>query len=71
VNGGGNTLWRAATRPGAGQPWNAPTTAGTSFEGGGTPESVAINSAGQAAVVFHGYSSDFLTFILYTNTYQP
>jgi len=70
-NGGGNTLWRAATRPGAGQAWNAVATAGTSFDGGGTPEGVAINSAGQAAVVFHGYSSDFLTFILYTNTYHP
>ena len=70
-NGSGNTLWRAATRPRAGQAWNPVATAGTSFDGGGTPESVAINSAGQAAVVFHGYSSDFLTFILYTNTYQP
>jgi hypothetical protein len=70
-NGSGNTLWRAATRPGAGKAWNPVATAGTSFDGGGTPEGVAINSAGQAAVVFHGYSSDFLTFILYTNTYQP
>ena len=70
-NGSGNTLWRAATPPRAGQAWNPVATAGTSFDGGGTPESVAINSAGQAAVVFHGYSSDFLTFILYTNTYQP
>ena len=70
-NGSGNTLWRAATRPGTGQAWNPVATAGTSFEGGGTPEGVAINSAGEAAVVFHGYSSDFLTFILYTNTYHP
>jgi hypothetical protein len=70
-NGSGNTLWRAATQPRAGQAWNPVAPAGTSFDGGGTPESVAINSAGQAAVVFHGYSSDFLTFILYTNTYQP
>jgi hypothetical protein len=68
---GGNTSWRAATRPGAGMPWNAPSTAGSSFEGGGTPEGVAVNAAGQAAVVFHGYSSDFLTYILYTNTYKP
>jgi len=52
-NGSGNTLWRAATRPRAGQAWNPVATAGTSFDGGGTPESVAINSAGQAAVVFH------------------
>ena len=51
--------------------WNGPATAGTSFEGGGTPEGVAINSAGEAAVVFHGYSSDYLTFIQYTNTYHP
>jgi hypothetical protein len=70
-NGGGNTIWRAATRPGAGMPWNAPATVGTTFDAGGTPEGVAINGAGQAAVVFHGYSSDFLTYILYTNTYQP
>jgi hypothetical protein len=52
-------------------PWNAPATAGTSFDAGGTPEGVAINSAGEAAVVFHGYSADFLTYILYTNTYKP
>ena len=70
-DGTGNTIWRAAVRPGAGMPWNAPTTAGTSFDAGGTPEGVAINSAGEAAVVFHGYSTDFLTYILYTNTYKP
>ena len=70
-DGSGNTIWRAATRPGAGKPWNAPSTAGTSFDAGGTPESVAINSAGEAAVVFHGYSADFLTYILYTNTLKP
>jgi hypothetical protein len=68
---GGNTIWRAITRSGPGVAWNAPATAGTSFEGGGVPEGVAVNAAGQAAVVFHGYSSDYLTFILYTNTYQP
>ena len=67
----GTTTWRAITRPGAGKPWNAPATAGSSFEGGGTPDGVAVNSAGQAAVVFHGYSSDFTTNILYTNTYKP
>ena len=67
----GNTPWRAVTRPGAGKPWNPPATAGSSLEGGGTPEGVAVNSAGQAAVVFHGYSSDFATYILYTNTYKP
>ncbi len=67
----GTTTWRAITRPGAGKPWNAPATAGSSFEGGGTPDGVAINSAGQAAVVFHGYSSDYTTNILYTNTYKP
>jgi len=70
-DGTGNTIWRAATRSGAGKPWNAPATAGTSFDAGGTPEGVAINGAGQAAVVFHGYSSDFLTYIEYTSTYQP
>ena len=70
-DGNGNTEWRAITRPGAGKPWNAPATAGISFEGSGTPDSVAIDSAGQAAVVFHGYSSDYLTNILYTNTYKP
>jgi hypothetical protein len=67
----GTTTWRAITRPGAGKPWNAPATAGTSFEAGGTPDGVAVDSAGQAAVVFHGYSSDYLTNILYTNTYKP
>ena len=68
---GGTTTWRAATRSGPGVAWNAPATVGTSFDAGGNPESVAVNSAGQAAVVFHGYSSDFLTYIEYTNTYQP
>jgi hypothetical protein len=67
----GNSIWRAATRAGTGMPWNGPATAGTSFEGGGTPEGVAINAAGEAVVVFHGYSSDYLTYILYTNTYRP
>jgi hypothetical protein len=67
----GTTTWRAITRPGAGKPWNAPATAGSSFEGGGTPDGVAVNSAGQAAVVFHGYSSDYTTNILYSNTYKP
>jgi hypothetical protein len=70
-NGSGETTWRAATRPAGGKPWNAPATAGTSFDAGGNPESVAVNTNGQAAVVFHGYSSDFLTYILYTNTYHP
>jgi len=70
-DGNGNTEWRPITRPGAGKPWNAPATAGISFEGSGTPDSVAVDSAGQAAVVFHGCSSDYLTNILYTNTYKP
>ena len=65
------TPWRAITRPGAGKPWNAPATAGTSFDAGGTPDGIAINAAGQAAVVFHGESSDFTTQLLYTNTYKP
>ena len=68
---GGNSTWRAATRGGTGQAWNAPATVGTSFEGGGTPEGVAINAAGEAAVVYHGYASDYVTYILYTNTYHP
>jgi hypothetical protein len=67
----GTTTWRAITRPGAGKSWNTPATAGTSFEGGGTPDGVAVDGAGQAAVVFHGYSSDYTTNILYTNTYKP
>ncbi len=71
LTGTGTTTWRAITRPGAGKPWNAPATTGTSFEGGGTPDGVAVNAAGQAAVVFHGLSSDYLTNILYTNTYKP
>ena len=70
-DGTGNTIWRAATRPGTGKPWNAPATAGVSYDAGATPDGVAINSAGEAAVVFHGYSTDFLTYILYTNTYKP
>jgi hypothetical protein len=70
-DGSGNTFWRAATRTRAGVPWNAPATAGKSYNGGGTPDGVAINDAGQAVVVFHGLSSDFLTYILFTNTYQP
>ena len=70
-DGSGNTIWRAAIRPGTGMPWSAPSTAGTTFDAGGIPEGVAINSAGEAAVVFHGYSADFLTYILYTNTYKP
>jgi hypothetical protein len=65
------TPWRAITRPGSGKPWNAPATAGTSFDAGGTPDGVAINAAGQAAVVFHGESSDYTTQLLYTNTYKP
>jgi len=68
---GGNTIWRAATRSGPRVPWNAPATVGTSFEGGGVPEGVAVNGAGQAAVVFHGYSSDYLTYIEYTSAYEP
>ncbi len=70
-DGSGNTTWRAAVRPGTGKSWGAPATAGVSFDAGGIPEGVAINSAGEAAVVFHGYSSDFLTYILYTNTFKP
>jgi len=68
---GSTTTWRAITRKGAGQAWNGPATAGTSFDAGGQPDSAAVNSAGRAAVVFHGYSSDFLNNILYTNTFQP
>jgi hypothetical protein len=68
--GTGTTLWRAATRA-AGKPWNAPATAGTSYEGGGTPDGIAVNGAGQALVLFHGYSSDLTTNILYTSAYQP
>src|ERR1035441_9024590 len=70
-DGAGNTEWRAATRAGAGKSWNAPATTGKSFEGSGTPDGIAVDSAGQAAVLFHGYSSDYLTNILYTNTYKP
>jgi hypothetical protein len=70
-DGAGNTEWRAITRPGTGKPWNAPATTGISFEGSGTPDSIAVNSAGQAAVVFHGLTSDYLTNVLYTNTYEP
>jgi hypothetical protein len=66
----GNTIWRAITRSGSGAAWNAPATVGTSFQGGGVPESAAINAAGQAAVVYHGYSSDYLTYIEYSNVYK-
>lgn len=71
LNTNGNTTWRAITRPGPGKPWNAPATAETSFEAGGTPDGIAVDNAGQAAVVFHGYSPDYTTNILYTNTYKP
>ena len=67
----GNSIWRAITRTAAGMPWNAPVTIGTTFEGGGTPEGAAINAAGEAVVVFHGYAPDYVTYILYTNTYHP
>ena len=70
-DGTGNTIWRAAVRPGTGKPWGAPATAGVTFDAGGVPDGVAINSAGEAAVVLHGYRADFLTYILYTNTYKP
>jgi hypothetical protein len=66
-----NYTWRAVTRSGPTAAWSAPTTVGTSFEGGGVPEGVAINAAGQAAVMFHGLTSDFLTNLEYTNTFQP
>jgi hypothetical protein len=65
------TPWRAITRAGAGKPWNSPATAGTSYDAGGNPDGISINAAGQAAVVFHGYSSDNTYQILYTNTYHP
>jgi hypothetical protein len=68
---GSTTQWRAITRASATSAWSGPVTAGTSFDAGGNPESVAIDANGQAAVVFHGYSSDFTTYILYTNTYMP
>jgi hypothetical protein len=67
---GSTTTWRAVTRKGAGQAWNGPATAGTSFDAGGQPDRAAVNSPGRAAVVCHGYSSDFLN-ILYTNMFQP
>jgi hypothetical protein len=38
---------------------------------GGTPEGVAVNGAGESAVAFHEYSPDYLTYILYMNTYHP
>ena len=68
---GGNTLWRATTRSGPGVAWSAPVTVGTSFQGGGVPESATVNGAGQAAVVFHGYSADYLTYIEYSSFFQP
>jgi hypothetical protein len=71
VDQSSNTTWRGVTRSGPGLAWSAPATAGTSFEGGGVPEGVALNAAGQAAVLFHGLSADFLTNIEYTNTFQP
>jgi len=66
-----NSIWRAATRTATGTGWNAPAPIGTTFEGGGTPEGAAINAAGEAVVVFHGYASNYVTYILYTNTYHP
>lgn len=71
LTGTGNTVWRAITRPGSGKPWNPPATAGSSFEGEGVPLGAAVNAAGQAVVVFQGLTSDYLTNVLYTNTYKP
>ena len=36
------TPWRAITRPGAGKAWNAPATAGSTFDAGGTPDGVTL-----------------------------
>jgi len=65
-----NTI-RAVVRPGAGQPWGAPATVGSANDAGGLPITLTINSAGQAAIAFTAYTSDFTSFINYVNTYQP
>jgi hypothetical protein len=67
----GNAIWSAIVRPSATAPWPAPLTVGTTFEGGGQPDNVAINARGEAAVLFHGTTSDYLKNVLYTNTYHP
>jgi len=70
--GNGSTyLWRAATRKGPTAAWDAPHTAGQGFAFVGPPDGVAINDAGQAVITFGGYTSDYLTRILYSNVYQP
>jgi hypothetical protein len=65
-----NTI-RAIVRPGAGLAWGAPATAGTGNSVGSLPITVGINSAGQAAVAFSAYTSDFTSFVNYVNTYKP
>jgi hypothetical protein len=67
----GNAIWSAIVRPSATAAWPAPLTLGTTFEGGGQPDNVAINAQGEAAVLFHGLTSDYLKNVLYTNTYHP
>jgi hypothetical protein len=67
----GNAIWSAIVRPSASAPWPAPLDVGTTFEGGGQPDSVAVNAQGEAAVLFHGQTSDFLKQVFYTNTYHP
>jgi hypothetical protein len=67
----GNAIWRAVVRPSATAPWPAPRQVGTTFEGGGQPDAVSVNAQGEALVLFHGLTPDYLTTLLYTNSYRP
>lgn len=62
---------RAVVRPGPSSAWGAPATVGVANDSNGLPITVTINSSGQAAVAFTGYTSDFTSFINYVNTYVP
>lgn len=65
-----NTI-RAVVRPGPGLAWGAPATVGTGNDVSALGITVGINSAGQAAVAFSAYTSDFTSFINYVNTFKP
>jgi hypothetical protein len=66
-----SNITRAVVRPGPTSSWGAPATVGNANDSAALPLTVTINSAGQAAVAFSAYTSDFTSFINYVNTYQP
>jgi hypothetical protein len=66
-----SNITRAVVRPGPTSAWGAAATVGNANDSSALPLTVTINSAGQAAVAFSAYTSDFTSFINYVNTYQP